>query len=309
MNSSMRLPPQHCSKLPLCLSTLAALCCLTDVLAAAAIDSPQQEASLLLQHVTGLTREALLSSLRGTPTSESLAEVDRLLQRRLAGEPLQYVLGEAWFYGRRFAVDSRVLIPRPETELLAETARSLVEDMPRFEGTLLLGDIGTGSGALALTLAEEIPGCCVVACDASRPALQVARANRGSYSAGERVTLVQCNLGAPFARVFGGVLANLPYVRTADIPLLSREVRDHEPILALDGGSDGLSTIRRLVAEAPRLLLPGGWLLLEVGFGQADEVAGLLSGSPCWKDIEAIPDLAGIPRIVKGRRCVTARAG
>jgi len=261
---------------------------------------------MLLQHATGLNREALLSSLRGTPTAESLARAARLLEQRLGGEPLQYVLGEAWFYGRRFAVDSRVLIPRPETELLVEVARTLSEDMPRLEGSLLLADIGTGSGALALTLAEEIPGCRVVACDASRPALEVARANRGSFSAGERVPLVQCNLGAPFARVFGGVLANLPYVRRADIPLLSKQVRDHEPVLALDGGCDGLSAIRRLVADAPRLVLPGGWLLLEVGFGQADEVAGLLSGSPCWKDVEATPDLAGIPRIVSGRRCETA---
>ncbi|MCK9357027.1 MAG: peptide chain release factor N(5)-glutamine methyltransferase [Dehalococcoidia bacterium] len=306
MNSSTRLPPLHCSKLPLCLSIQAALCCLSDALSAAAIDSPQQEASLLLQHVTGLTREALLSSLSTRPTADSLAHASRLLERRLRGEPLQYVLAEAWFYGRRFAVDARVLIPRPETELLVEVARTLSEGMPRLEGTLRLADIGTGSGALALTLAEEIPGCRVAACDASQPALDVARANCGSFPAGKRVQLVRCNLGAPFARVFGGVLANLPYVRSADIPLLSGEVRDHEPVFALDGGCDGLSTIRRLVADAPRLLLPEGWLLLEVGFGQADEVAGLLSSSHCWKDVQAIPDLAGIPRIVRGRRCETA---
>lgn len=302
MNSSTRLPQQHCSKLPLCLSIQAALCCLTDALASAAVDSPQQEASLLMQHVTGLTREGLLSSLREAPTDGSLTEAARLLRRRLDGEPLQYVLGEAWFYGRRFAVDSRVLIPRPETELLVEVTRAHRDGLPRVEGNLFLAEIGTGSGALALTLAEEIPGCRVVACDASRPALEVARANRDGVSAGGRVSLVLCNLGTPFARVFGGVLANLPYVRSADIPLLSREVREHEPALALDGGDDGLSVIRRLVADAPRLLLPGGWLMLEVGFGQADEAAELLSRSQHWTNVEIIPDLAGIPRVVAGRR-------
>ncbi len=307
MNSSTRLQPQRCSKLPLCLSIQAALRCVSDALAAAAIDSPQQEASLLMQHVTGLSHESLLCSLRATPSPDSLVEAARLLARRLDGEPLQYVLGEAWFYGRRFAVDSRVLIPRPETELLVEVAKTLSDGMPRLEGTLLLADIGTGSGALALTLAEEIPGCRVVACDASRQALEVARVNRTSLAAELRVPLVQCNLGAPFVCMFGGVLANLPYVRSADIPLLSREVRDHEPVLALDGGDDGLSPIRRLVAAAPLLLLPGGWLLLEVGFGQADEVAGLLSGNYCWKDIETVPDLAGIPRIVLGRRWGAAK--
>ncbi len=255
----------------------------------------------MLQHATELTREALLCEFQARPEMAALHSAASLLERRLAGEPLQYVLGESWFYGRRFTVDRRVLIPRPETELLVETAMTLRGAMPRIDGTLFLADIGTGSGALAVTLAEGVDDCRVVGCDMSRDALAVAHVNRVRSSSGARISLLQCNLGAPCGRVFGGVLGNLPYIRTGDIPLLSREIRDHEPISALDGGPDGLHLIRRMVEEAPGLLLDGGWLLLEVGEGQAQEVMSMMAARPRWDALAAIPDLNGIPRVVQGR--------
>jgi len=297
----MHSRPQHCSKLLQCLSIQAALCCLADALQGAGADSPQQEATLLLQHASGLTRESLLCELQTRPAQTTLRRSAYLLKRRLEGEPLQYLLGESWFYGRRFLVDRRVLIPRSDSEVLVEAGMTLTDTMPRYSGRLLLADIGTGSGALAITLAEEVPESEVVACDRSREALAVARANRERFPSGPRVALLQCDLCAPCGRVFGGIVANLPYVRSADMPQLSRHIREHEPAGALDGGSDGLCVIRRMVEQAPAHLLSGGWLLLEVGDGQAESVMSMMRMRPDWNAIAAIPDLAGIPRVVRGR--------
>jgi len=297
----MHWRPQHYSKLLQCLSIQAALCCLADALEGAGVESPQREATLLLQHASGLTREALLCELQTRPAPTALRRLAPLLERRLRGEPLQYVLGEAWFYGRRFLVDPRVLIPRSDSEVLVEVGKTLCDSMPRSAGRLLLADIGTGSGALAITLAEETPQSRIVACDRSREALVVARLNRERFPSGPRVTLLQCDLCAPCGRVFGGIVANLPYVRTTDMPLLSREIREHEPATALDGGTDGLCVIRRMVEQAPAHLLPGGWLLLEVGDGQAETVMSMMRAGSRWSAIAAVPDLNGIPRVVRGR--------
>jgi len=297
----MHSQQQLCSKLLHCRSIQAAIRCIADVLGDSGVETPQLEARLLAEHCGGFSHEGLLLSLQACPSEDMIARAAALLDRRLSGEPLQYVLGEAWFYGRRFAVDSRVLIPRPETELAVDAILSLSDQMPRRNGHLYLLDVGTGSGALAATLAEEIGDSRVVACDISFQALQLARSNLRQCASGARVSLLRCDLGAAVAGIFGCVVANLPYIPTAEMRTLSREILAYEPHGALDGGVDGLVVIRRMVSDARQLLLAGGWLVLEVGYGQAEQVAALMTGGQGWANTRVTSDFAGIPRLVASR--------
>jgi release factor glutamine methyltransferase len=211
----------------------------------------------------------------------------RYLHQRIKGEPTQYITGRQEFYGREFRVTPHVLIPRPETEHLIEAALA--------HSTETILDIGTGSGAIAVTLALESKAR-VVATDVSLAALQVARQNARALEA--RVAIVACDLGAAFANSrFDLVVSNPPYIAARDQALLRPEVRDHEPALALFGGADGLDFYRRLIPEAARLLRPGGWLMMELGSAVA-----VRKMCAAWTGIEIVNDLAGIPRVLIARR-------
>jgi release factor glutamine methyltransferase len=193
------------------------------------------------------------------------------------------------FYGRDFRVTADVLIPRPETEHVIETALRL--------GAARVVDIGTGSGTIAITLALET-GARVVGTDVSLPALRVAVAN--GRALGAALSWSACDLGSALrSGSFDLVVSNPPYVAARDKATLDREVRDYEPEIALYGGDDGLEIYRRLVPEAERLLAPGGSLLMEIGATQADAVSGMLGA---WKEVEIRNDLAGLPRVVLARR-------
>jgi release factor glutamine methyltransferase len=226
--------------------------------------------------------------------------VEHILSRRLRREPLHYILQSACFYGREFHVDARVLIPRPETELLVEHVLARAPDLPCAVAPRVL-DVGTGSGAIAVTLACELKGVQVVAIDRSAAALQVARANAAKHMVSDRVLFVQADLISAIGMQVDAITANLPYIPTADIPGLSAEVSSFEPRAALDGGASGLDLIRVLCLQAPIVLKPDGWLFLEVGQHQAAEVAGLLSNVPIWAATEVLRDLRGIDRIVVAR--------
>jgi release factor glutamine methyltransferase len=257
-------------------------------LADAGCDTPRLDAELLLAEVLGTDRTRLV--IDGVPslTPDQGARFEALVARREAREPVAYILGRRYFRHIELQVDPRVLIPRPETELLVEAALTLPA------GTSVL-DIGTGSGAVALALAAERPDLRVAGVDIDSGALELARANATRLAL--PVDFIHADLLPPTANhspVPGALLANLPYV--ADRTELQPEIAGYEPVGALFGGSDGLAVIRRLVAMLPAAVR---FVALEVGEGQAEAVAALLDG---FDRVERLRDLAGIERVVVGRR-------
>jgi release factor glutamine methyltransferase len=274
----------------------------------AGVDCARQEATIALQHVTGQSPTEFYANLQRTilPTESTLLE--SILARRLQHEPLQYILGSAHFYGCEFYVNSRVLIPRPESELLVDVTRDLLPGLAPTSNGPWFVDVGTGSGSVAITLAREFPQARILAVDRSRDALQVAFRNVTTHAVGARVHLLQCDLLSALRHGFSIIAANLPYVKTDDIAVLSPEVSHFEPHQALDGGADGLAAISRLCSQAPHVLIPGGWLMLEVGEGQAAEVSALLARQNVWDSLSTFTDLRGIPRVVAGRLALKSDA-
>jgi release factor glutamine methyltransferase len=265
----------------------------------ASFPSPRLEARLLLAKVLGLTKEALIARDDEPLSAGSLLELDALVERRCAGEPVAYIRGVKEFWSLEIEVDPRVLIPRPDTEILVEACLDELDARP---GAAWAVDVGTGSGAVALALASSVPALRVLATDASLDALRVAALNVGKHGLGDRIIVAAGDLLAPVAPARAVlVAANLPYVPTAGIPTLDPGIRDHEPHLALDGGPDGLALVRRLVAQAPAVLAPGGTLALEVADGQAGEVVTIL-GDSGFRDVAIRPDLGRLKRVVAGRR-------
>lgn len=270
-----------------------------------AVDSPRLDAQLLLAWTLKCRREDLARE-PDRPLSERDALVfQKAVSLRSLRRPLPYITGEAWFYGRPFKLNRAVLIPRPETEELAAWALEKMDE--KTGGNATAADIGTGSGCLAVTLACERSSARIWATDISADALNVARKNVVRHGVGARVTLTQGDLLLPLTgQKLDIIVSNPPYVTERERPTLQPEVRDYEPTLALTGmpdatGADGTRLHRRLLAEALELLTPGGWLLLEVGQGQAETVAET-ARSMGYEDVTVRNDLAGIGRVVGGRR-------
>ena len=260
------------------------------------LDAPRLTAELLLAHALHCDRVRLYMDLDRPLQKEELAAYRALVERRAAGEPTFYLLGAKEFFGRRFAIDARVLTPRPETELIVEAA---LERLPA-DATGAVLDLCTGSGCIGLTLAAERPGLRVVATDASRDALEVARANAVALGVADRVDLVHGDLYAPVAgRTFRLIVSNPPYLESATIDRLRAEVR-REPRMALDGGKDGLDLLRKIVAGAPAALDPGGWMILEIGESQGAALMGLFMGANLT-DGAIRKDLGGLERIALAR--------
>jgi release factor glutamine methyltransferase len=238
----------------------------TDFLAKKGAESPRLQIELLLAHVLQLPRLKLYLNFDRTLLDDELETLRALVKRRGGREPLQHIIGSTSFCGLEIAVNRHVLIPRPETELLAERAAEILKQRPA--GTVL--DFGTGSGCLAIALAVKCPAAEVRAVDVSEEALQVARGNAARHGVETRI---QFHLGDGFMAVpgplqFDLIVSNPPYIASAEIAALEPEVRDHDPRVALDGGADGLDFYRRLAAEAPGFLKPGGRGLFEFGDGQ-----------------------------------------
>jgi release factor glutamine methyltransferase len=258
------------------------------------LPTPRLDAEILVAHALALPRVQLYVQFDRPLTPDELADIRALIKRRQAGESVAYLVGKKEFWGIEFAVDARVLVPRPDTETLIEEARERLAgvELPR------IADVGTGSGVIALTLAKLFPVAAVVAVDLSPDALQVARGN--AERLGLTVTFLEGDLDGPLPphAPFSLIAANLPYIPTADMATLPPEVKS-EPALALDGGDDGLALVRRLVAAAPALLAPGGALVLEIGAGQAAATAEIL-GAAGFSDLRARRDLGGIDRVVSG---------
>ena len=271
------------------------------------ISDSRLEADLLICYAAGLSRLELLLEPEHRLSAGQVVRLRRLLSRRLTGEPIPYILGASEFYGIEFHVDPRVLIPRPETELLVERAIDVANRL--MAGGIerpVIADIGTGSGCIAIALAMNLPQAQVYAVDISADALEVARANCRRYELSERVALLHGDLMEPLPEPANIVVANLPYVEASELPRLALEI-SFEPRHALDGGEDGLASIRRLLAQMPMKAFPESTALLEVGFGQAPSVAELAGASYPDSRIRAYRDLSGVERVLSIEKFITPR--
>jgi len=260
------------------------------LLAASHIDNAPFEGELLLRQALGVSRAQLYTDLSYQPDAEREAAFWQMVKRRLDGEPAAYITGQREFYGLDFTVTSDVLIPRPESELLVEKTT----DLAKNNSAPVIADIGTGCGAIAISLALNLPGAGIYATDISRSALEVAGANCRRHGVADRVRLLCGDLLEPLPGPVDFIIANLPYVKYSDI-----DSRCREPIVALDGGADGLEQIRRLLHQIDGRLNPGGYLVLEMGQGQGEVITTLAHQLFPTAGVEIFPDLAGIDRVVK----------
>jgi len=260
--------------------------------------NPRLEAELLLQHALGFDRIQLYQHLHDEmPPDKELAYHD-LVWRRLCGEPTPYIIGRADFYDIELAVAPAAAIPRPETELLVEETLALAGKRLQDTPSLAIVDVGTGCGAIALALATHLPSAQIIATDISPAALALAEGNAESLGLASPVRFLCGDLLAPLEQPVDIVVANLPYVRSAEWESLPVEIRCHEPRGALDGGPDGLRVIERLLRQAPAYLRPGASLLLEIGYDQGIAVAILASRAFPRATVVIKMDLAGLDRLV-----------
>ncbi|MDE1155897.1 MAG: peptide chain release factor N(5)-glutamine methyltransferase [Acidobacteriaceae bacterium] len=266
--------------------------------AATKIDA--RDASILLAHTMGGRDRAWMLAHGDDSLDETTQSAfDTLLERRVAGEPLQYLTGVQEFYGLKLHVTPAVLIPRPETELLVEQVELWATQF-HDERTLEIADVGTGSGAIAIALATHVAGVNLSAVDISPAAIEVASENALRLGCARKVSFYELDLLTDVeAHRFDAIVSNPPYVPSGDAAEMQQEVVEHEPHTALFAGEDGLEIYRRLIPQARRVLKPHGLLAMEFGYGQKDALAEMLSG---WKHVRFIEDYAGIPRHVLAQR-------
>jgi len=257
------------------------------------------EAETLLSYLLTISRVQLHTHPKRNLDQIEIESFAELVERRLHQEPLAYITGHQEFYGIDFHVDRRVLIPRPETELLVEETLKFVQNHPQKEPLLLIADIGTGCGCIAISLALNLPNAKIYATDISAEALSLTRFNCELHKVTNRIISLYGNLLEPIPEQLHLIVANLPYVSTHEIDKLSPEVKDFEPRLALDGGKDGLVTIRQLLKQLGKKIYPDGCLLLEIGQGQGTAVTSLINEYLPGAKIELVPDLNTIDRIAK----------
>jgi len=250
------------------------------------------DAVTLLMHSLRVDRPTLIAHPERLLDREQQAEYQRLIERRLRFEPIQYISGTQDFYGLALRVSPAVLIPRPETELLVESALAHLS----HDRALRIVDVGTGSGAIALALATHLPQATITAVDLSLDALDIAQSNIREHVLSDRIRILKSDLleSMENEQPFDAIVSNPPYVARGDAPTLHPQVRDFEPHAALFAGDSGLDIYRSLIPQAERLLKPGGLLALEFGFGQADDLRAMLAQ---WRTPTLLDDLQGIPRV------------
>jgi release factor glutamine methyltransferase len=277
-------------------------------LAKKGFENPRLDAELLLGHALGLKRIELYLQFERVLTSAEIAAFKESLQLRLQHTPIQYILGETEFYSLALSVNQAVFIPRPETEILVH---SVVQRLEGMGHDVVVADIGTGCGAIAVALAHRIPQATLYATDCCPRALQLAADNVKRHDLEERIVLLRGDLLAPVRDLkddqsapllFDAIVSNPPYVKRGDLDLLPDEIKEHEPRLALDGGPDGLDCYRALASEATDLLKPGGFVALEVADGQADAVEQCLRANSRFGDFERVCDLNGIERLLMAQK-------
>ncbi len=263
-------------------------------------ESPRLNCELLLCHILGLERLELYLNFDRPLSREETTKYKALFRRRLRHEPVQYILGTTEFMGARLRVDPRVLIPRPDTEVLVEQAVTCLT--ASGAGAPYILDIGTGSGAIAIGLARLVGGCTILAIDASRDALELARDNARINGLSSRISFMECDFlrdanGLP-SGAFDLVVSNPPYITAAEFGSLPAEVRAFEPAYALCDGADGLMFYREIARQGQRLLRPGGRIIVEIGYGQSGAVQAIFEEQGL-RAPEAVKDYAGIERVLK----------
>jgi release factor glutamine methyltransferase len=259
------------------------------------IDEPEADARLLIAHALKLDRAGLMAHSERTLTPDETNAIEHLAVRRLKREPVARIFGIKEFWSLPLQISDAVLVPRPDTETVVEEALDWIDRDDLREKPLRILDIGTGSGAIVLALLSELPNAVGTATDISQAALAVARSNAERLGFAARCNFVICDVAQGLAGPFDLIVSNPPYIAHDDIAALAPEVRDHDPALALDGGSEGLDIYRAIAGQARRLLTPGGRLIVELGAGQQPAVAALMTAAGLTPGC-ARHDLAGIPR-------------
>jgi release factor glutamine methyltransferase len=267
----------------------------------AAIDSPELDARILVGAALGLDLTGMIAAATRPVTAAEAARLEDFAGRRLKGEPIARILGSREFWGLPLQLSAATLVPRPDTETVVSLALQMLRAGPGADRPRI-ADLGTGSGAILLALLSELPDAMGVGTDISAAALRTARANARNLGLAPRAAFVACDYASALSGPFDLIVSNPPYIRSAEINDLASEVRDHDPLGALDGGSDGLDAYRALVPQAVRLLAPGGGLALEVGHDQGADVEQLMAAAGLTLPGPPRTDLAGIPRAVAGRK-------
>lgn len=257
------------------------------------------EAELLLMHTLGIGRAELYMRLEQPLNSSVAEEFWDLVQQRLHHKPTAYILKQCQFYGIDFYIDSRALIPRPESELLVEEVLKFTRQRFVSGDSYSIADVGTGCGALAISLALHLPRAEIYAIDISAAALEVARVNCQRHKVSQQIHLLLGDMLHPLPEVVNIILANLPYVRDLEMNQLSPEIKNFEPRIALAGGDDGLDKVRQILPQISQKLLTEGLILLEIGHGQGAAAVALVESHFPAAKIDLIPDLGGIERVVK----------
>lgn len=272
-------------------------------LAAAGVDAPRLNAEILLAHVLRKSRaEVVILRDERLPT-DAHAAFDQALVRRLRREPLQHITGRTEFWSLEILCDRSALVPRPETELLVEAALECLKGV----ASPVIADIGVGTGCVSVAIATERPDAHIHCTDIDPHTLSLAERNLKLHNLGGRVSLMEGDLVEPLFRIglagtLDGIVSNPPYIPTADLADLQPEVRDYDPRGALDGGASGLEVIRRLAKETPGLVKTGGFLALEIGAGQAQDVRKIIDAGGAWRCAQTILDGAGHERVIVARR-------
>jgi len=260
-------------------------------------EEPELDAELFLRHSLALDRTSLYARLPEEMSSEQEQRYRDLLVRRITHEPTAYILGHKEFFGLDFLVTPAALIPRPETEMIVEQAVAFVRGRSAGQDPVI-ADVGTGCGAIAVSIAHTLPGARVIAIDSSPDALALAKQNAERTKLRARIRFLQGDLLEPLHKKVDLLLANLPYIPTEDWQRLPPEIRDHEPRPSLEGGSDGLRVIERFLQQAPDHLQPRGAIFAEIGHQQEKSASGIAALAFPQAYVEVAPDLAGIPRVL-----------
>jgi release factor glutamine methyltransferase len=268
----------------------------------AATESAELDARILTGHALGLDLTGLISAAQRRLTPDESARLEEFARRRLAGEPVARILGEKEFWGLPLQLSPATLVPRPDTETVVELALELVRAGGNLDRALRIADLGTGSGAILLALLSELPAAQGFGTDISQAALQTAAANAARAGLSDRATFIACDYASGLIGPFDLIVSNPPYIRTADIDGLAAEVRNHDPLAALDGGADGLDAYRALIPQAAGLLAPDAALVVEAGEGQSAQIQALMANAGLMPVIAPKADLGGIPRAVAGHK-------
>ena len=270
------------------------------------VDAPRLSAELLLGHVLKLPRIKLYMDYERPLSEGELVVFRQLVQRASEHEPIAYLTGKVHFFNLELEIERGVLIPRPDTETLVEGVLQMARQTTGMESPRVL-DLCTGSGCIALAIAQNLKAANIIATDISEPAVTLAQRNAVKLKLEDRVRVLEGDLYQPLEKLvdpqpFDLIVGNPPYIPTAQVPQLDRNVKDYEPLQALDGGLDGLAVHRRILADAPDRLIAGGRIYLEIAFDQGDPARQILSDNPAFEEVKVLKDYGGKDRVVTGKK-------